>query len=396
MRDLEAGGGPDESPEPIRARKTRKKPETLASRKHHEQQQGQRAAVGKLLPACPMTAGELAEAWTVGREDVEEITVKVLKVKTGTQEQELVKSVPLVEFDGEEIAGQFGPGMYYLRPAAGPYAKHAAKLPISDHLARACGWGQLPPTASELAAERTLRQATQGPTNPVDLMAAIEQVIEARERKSRIDTQIQTNPVQQDPMQGLKSQFEQIQTMMAFMSSLEERAIKTVEMRMGKQEVNMSAEDTNTSLLEKLLPKALDIFGDLMKRREPAPIVHVPPPGPGQVERQAVAEVALKPEPEVLPMPNLTEVEQRAIAGPVSMLRPFAGNLVELAAGPFSDEQIVDELEGFIPGAMVPGLESLAAVVAKHGPAVLGVIHPGLAVDRWASILPKLVERCKE
>jgi hypothetical protein len=56
-----------------------------------------------------------------------------------------------------------------------------------------------------------------------------------------------------------------------------------------------------------------------------------------------------------------------------------------------NDDQIVSQLDPWIPSPMVPELAQLAAVVAQRGPAVLAAIHPGLAVDRWASILPKLV-----
>ncbi len=93
-------------------------------------------------------------------------------------------------------------------------------------------------------------------------------------------------------------------------------------------------------------------------------------------------------------MPALTDHEKAAIGGAVAMLRPFAGHLVGMTEGPATDSQIVDELEQFIPAGMVPSLEALAAVVAKHGPAVLNAIHPGLASDRWAKILPQLVAAC--
>jgi hypothetical protein len=60
-----------------------------------------------------------------------------------------------------------------------------------------------------------------------------------------------------------------------------------------------------------------------------------------------------------------------------------------------TDDQIVAQLDPWIPTPMVPELANLAAVVLKHGPSVLGAIHPGLITDRWAAILPKLVEACQ-
>ena len=370
---------------------------TPALRKSQETREGNMAGTGRILPNAPMTADELAAAWSVAADDAETITVKVFRYQIGTRDLELVVSVPLVSFDGEYIAGKYGPGTYFIRPAAGPYAKHAAKITMSEALARQAGYGRIQPTAQDYQAERTLRKAVEGPTDPVDLLAAIEQVMDRREaEKARQFGQVPQMNGQVDPIAAVRAQFEQIQTMMGFMASLEERAIKTVEMRMGRQEYKPSDEDTNTSLLERLLPKALDIFGQMMNNRNPASVVSQAPPGQHQAQQYAEPpKVINPPEPEALPMPNLTPAEQNAIGGAVAMLRPHGGTLVQLAASGMNDDQIVAQLDPWIPSPMVPELAQLAAVVSQHGPAVLGTIHPGLAVDRWATILPKLVAACQ-
>jgi hypothetical protein len=263
---------------------------------------------------------------------------------------------------------------------------------MSEALAREAGWGRIQPTAQDFQAERTLRKAVEGPTDPVDLLAAVEQILDRREaERARQFGQHPQAATPLDPLAAVKSQFEQIQTMMGFMASLEERAIKTVEMRMGRQDTSISAEDTNTSLLEKLLPKALDIFGQMMSNRQPAPTGAPAPQAQQYVEPPKVINPPTQAQPEAPAMPNLTAQEQNAIGGAVAMLRPHGGTLVELAASGMNDDQIVSQLDPWIPAPMVPELANLAAVVAQHGPAVLGTIHPGLAVDRWASILPKLV-----
>lgn len=400
---LEAGeytGAADAAPK----RRGPGRPKSDAQQKAKTTRDSQLATVGKLLSSCPMNPDELAEAWSVAADEAETITVKIQRYQLGTREMELVASVPLTAFDGEWIAGKFGPGTYYLRPAAGPYGKHSAKLPISEALARSAGYGRVTPTASELVAERTIRQAANGPTDPMDLVAAIEAVMDRRDRERGLLPQNPGVPQPVDALTAMQNQFQQIQTMMGFMSSLEERAIKTVEMRMGKPEVTMGAEDTNASLWEKLLPKALDIFGSMMQNRgnaAPAPVHVVQQPRqvidqaqPGAAAGTQVSQPT-EPEREAPPMPQLTDHEQAAIGGAVAMLRPFAGHLVGMTDGPATDPQIVDELEQFIPAGMVPSLEALAAVVAKHGPAVLASIHPGLASDRWAKILPQLVDVCK-
>ncbi len=372
-------------------------------RKHPEEPRkpkmiGHTAAGGKMLPACPMTPEELADQWNVGADDVETITVKVLRARTGTADTDLVASVPLVEFDGRKIAGQFGPGTYYLRPAAGRYARNSAKLPVSDYLARECGFGRIPTTAADLHAERTIRSATTGPVDPVDLVAAIEAIMDRKEREKAAQSgHTLASPIVQavDPLEMMRKQFENIQTMMAFMGSLEERAIKTVEMRMGKVEPVLTGEDTNSSLLEKLLPKALDIFGNMMaNRNQPQPVMYAQPQQPQQPQTPTLAAKPTQPEPEAPAMPELTPQEQAAISTAVRSLQPFAATLVQLASSGATDEQIVDELDPWIPGGMVPSLQALAATVEAKGHSVLGAIHPQLATERWAKILPLLVARC--
>lgn len=198
-------------------------------------------------------------------------------------------------------------------------------------------------------------------------------------------------------MAALKSQFDQMQTMMQFMASMEERAIKTVEMRMGKTEYSPSVEDTNSSLLEKLLPKALDIFGAMMANRNPAPAAVPQHQAEHQVTQHQAPTIAVKPtEPEVPPMPQLTQEEQQAIAGAVMMLKPYGGMIVDMAAQVADDAAIVEELEPWIPAPMLGSLEALSVIVQAHGPAILAQIHPALATERWKGILPKLVESCRE
>ena len=382
------------------------KPETPRERKNKSHTAAQLGTIGKMLPACPMTPDELAEQWSVGASDAETITVKVLRQRIGTSEMDLMDSVPLVEYSGEKVAGDFGPGIYYLRPAAGPYSRNSAKLPISESLARACGYGRIPQTAADYQAERVIVRATEGKTDPIDLLAAIERILDRREaEKAAKNPGIVGVSGAADPLNAMKSQFEQIQSMMTFMSSLEERAIKTVEMRMGRQDITVGAEDTNASLLEKLLPKALDIFGNMMANRNTAPAqvyANQVPPGraPGgaapALSTQVSAPEPTQPTEEAPVMPEMTQIEQGAVARAARMLRPFAGMLVELAQSPATDEQIVAELEPWIPGPMVPDLQIVAGIVQKHGPSVLGAVHAGMVSDRWSALLPRLVAACSE
>ena len=397
---LEHEPEPQAPPEPTAKRypANRKKPTPTPKRLAADQaRQGQMNTVGRLLGSFPMTAEELADQWEIAADDVETITVKILKLRIGTDELQLMDDPALVNYDGKDVAARFGPGTYFIRPSGRKYAKCSAKLAISEALAKSCGFGRIPTTAADVAAERTIREATQGPVDPVNLLSAIETILDRREReKASAGGPVFQNPAVQDPMAALKSQFDQMQTMMQFMASMEERAIKTVEMRMGKTEYSPSVEDTNSSLLEKLLPKALDIFGAMMANRQPAPPQHPQPPTEHQVTHQAPPTIAVKQaDPEVPPMPQLTQDEQQAIAGAVMMLKPYGGMIVDMAAQIADDGAIVAELEPWIPGPMLGSLEALSVIVQAHGPAILAQIHPALATERWKGILPQLVEACR-
>jgi hypothetical protein len=358
---------------------------------------------GRMLPACPMTADELATQWNVGADDAETITVKVLRVILGTREMEFIASVPLVDWSGERIAAKFGPGTYFIRPASGPYERHSSKIPISEAMAREAGWGRINrPSVAEAAAAQTILQAGEGPTDPKALVMAVSQMMDAKleDFKRSIGQSPQNGLIlPQNPMDMAVAQMEQTEKIMQMMERLEKRAEETVARRMGMVKEDAAVPDTNASILVALLPKALEIFGNMMSGRNQTPPVQqihqvnpvhqVAQPGGPAVMQAALAQEAPS-------MPLLSQEEQEAIGGAVAMLRPFAGQLVSMAASSLPDTGIVDELEGFIPGAMVPGLQNLAVVVAKYGPSVLSAIHPALASDRWASILPQLVARCSE
>jgi hypothetical protein len=95
-------------------------------------------------------------------------------------------------------------------------------------------------------------------------------------------------------------------------------------------------------------------------------------------------------------LPELNEAEQKALATATAALQPWGATLVQMEATTLSDDRVIENMFPWIPEAMVGPLEDLAVVVAKHGPVVLGVIHPGMAIERWGVILPKLVAALKE
>ena len=345
------------------------------------------SSVGKALPNFPTSPEELAAQWEVGMEDTYSLMVKVTMAEGSTVK--LLADVPLRSYSAGDLAGRFGPGLYYLRASPGKYAKKACKMIFSEEYSRENGFGTIQPepmTARDRQAIETLQRATEGPTRPQDLAAAIEQFMDRRDQERGRMNAVPTAPAP-DPLAAMQSQFTQLQTMMSFMESMEQRAIKTVEMRMGIKQPQETEMETSGSMMEKLLLKGLDIASAIMSR--PQPVI------PRQSDPMPVP--VPQPQPEVptreeSSMPKLTPEEQNAIGGAVQMLRPYSGTLMELIAQGLTDEQIVAELDPWIPAPMAGPLANLASVVSTHGPSVLAAIHPGLVSDRWSSILPKLVE----
>jgi len=344
-----------------------------------------------MLPLCPTNAAELAEQWQVSRDDADTITVKILRQILGQDEKEVIDSVPLVLYSMQELAGNYGPGTYYIRGAAGKYAKNAARMTISEAYARASGWGRLPVTAADAMAEKTIRQAAVAPTDPVELLAAVQQVVRRELEASKATVQVPGTSYP-DPMQAMEREMERMQRMMAMMETLRESARVSVRAELG---VQPREEVEAPSIWTELFKAATPLITAFIQR--PA---EQPQPRPGQVQdvpRTQAPALSQTPKPqEANPMPELTKEEQAAIGGAIHMLKPYGGMLVDMAAQVADDAAVVSELEPWIPGPMLGSLEALSVIVAKHGPDVLATIHPALATARWAGILPKLVEACRD
>lgn len=394
MDEHTEGGIPSPGAAPRRKPHVRRIQPTEGQRKANHIRSEQIKQTGKILPACPMTPDELVEQWNIGADDSLTITVKVMRQVLGDKELVLVKSVPLVEYSGEEIARNFGPGTYYLRPAAGIWARNSAKVPISEELARACGWGRIPVTPQDVQAERTIRKAAEAPTDPMDLLAAVQQVVRRELDAAGIRPGSAPSPGQVqtfNPMEAMQTQMQQMNAWMSFMDRMDAHMQARVERRLGVS--HEEPDNKNQSLLEALIPLGMKL---LDRMTEGPRMLPVPPRQAGlpQLHQGNTQPQAAPPPPqeEREPMPTLTPEEQQAIAPVVKMLQPFGPQLVAITNTPATDEQIVTELEGYIPENMVGGIVALNAATVKHGKAVLGFIHPGLASDRWAVILPKLCE----
>lgn len=385
-----------ETPQPkpkVKRTKTRSDAEVRRLSARSSQLKG----VGKMIPACPMTADELAAQWEVGAEECESITVKVLRQVLGKNQMELITSVPLVHYDGNRIAANYGPGTYYLRPAAGWNDRHSAKIMISDVLAQTCGFGRIvKASVADQAAAATILQAGEGPTDPKALVMAVSQMMDAKLDAFRqslgVPGQMGVTTMKPiDPMQSVETEMERMMRMMSMLSGLQEKARESVRAEMGIVKPEPPEPQEGSFWLE-LIKTAVPAFVAMVQARPAVaePTQPVAPPQPPQ--RPAIATT----QQEAPPMPTLTQDEEKALGAIVGMLAPFGGHLAKVAAEVSDDEAIVGELIGFVGDSVVPSLKALEAITKTHGPAVLAKIHPELATPRWVGIVAKLSKACDE
>jgi len=353
--------------------------------------------VGKVLPAAPMTPDELASAWELGNDDAYTMRVKVFQATKGEKDLKLVDDVPLPDFSGENLARNFGPGEYYLRPAAGRWAMKSAKLPISDVMARNLGWGSLRPQAADLVAARTLEAATKGAVDPADLMAAMERMFDHKLAALGINPATAAPMVGQvvhhptDPTAAMEKEMERMAKMMDLMNGLQEKARETVRAELGVPAP--SSENQEASIWLKLAEIAAPVLAAVMQSRNapaaaPAP---VPAAQPSQPTLPGPVPPPAAPAAPVAAVPMLTPQEQNSIGQVVAMLKNYGPILANMGKGPESAEQIAGNLAPWIPPASYGQVVALCDLVEAKGPEVLNVIHPELGNERWKEILRALV-----
>lgn len=354
--------------------------------------------VGKVLPSAPMTADELAAAWELGQDDAFTLRVKIFQAQPGVKELSLVADVPLPDFSGEDLARNFGPGMYYLRPAAGRWAMKSAKLPISDGMARNLGWGSLRPQAADVLAHRTLEAATRGPVDPVDLMAAMERMFDQKlaalgMKPAAVPMVGQImQPAAPDPTAAMEKEMERMAKMMDLMNGLQEKARETVRAELGVRTPE-ATEGNDMSIWLKLAEIAAPVAAAIFQARNAAPVTHQPPAAPSTPLPALPGPVppTAAPAAPVSAVPMLTPQEQASIGQVVGMLKGYGPILVNMGKGPESDEQIAANLAPWIPPASYGQVVALSDLVDTKGPEVMNIIHPELGNDRWARILRALV-----
>lgn len=354
--------------------------------------------VGVILPACPTTAQELVNSWEVSPSDVEAHGVLIFRQIIGTDSRELLARVPMTQYQLSEIAAKHGAGTYYIKGTAGRYERKAGKFSVSSDYAASCGYGRLPepPKPADLQAVRTLERAAQGnPVDPLDLTAAIVRASEETTRRILDQYGLRPGGPGAAPVgptfQGMESQFQQVEKMYGFMERMEQRAMESVERRMGlAPTVKPDELDPNSwaGMLQALAPVGVELARGLMSRGQaPAPVV------PLQV-RQPEPQT-IQPEENMLRIEVPQEILDR-IAPAVGMLAPFKAMLLRLDNPEKSIQDTAEALGGFIPPACYDALVTLADYAEAHGPEILRVIGPAFVSPRWAAILAHIAAEIKK
>lgn len=348
------------------------------------------ANTGKLLPMAPTTAEDLVEQWEIPEADCYHVRVNVFRQKMGDEALELLDSVPVLEYDLQKVAGQYGPGRYFIKGTPRKYAFNSARFDVSEELARRNGFGRLPQRAADITAARTLQDATKGPVDPVDLLAAVEVMLDRKLKEQGMGGQIIANP-----MQTMEKQMEAFYGFMGFMDKMENRAIQLAERRVGLRNPDEPVEPASTTL--QIIQALAPAVGPVLER-----ILSGPPAARPAVVHQPAALATHQPAPaapanpqggipvQTIQKPELTEEERATVAPAVSMLRPFAPMLANAIKKPIPDAQLAEELGGYIPPNLYTPVIALAALVRNKGVGVLAYIHDDLTDPRWPAVLSEL------
>jgi len=359
------------------------------------------AGAQRPLPMFPTTADDLAAQWKVSTDDAWGVSVKLSRQRPGTNDVELVADIPLLEYKLATIAGKYGPGMYFISGAAGKYAHNAAKMMISDDFARASGFGRVPQTAQDVKALQTLQAASQGPVDPVDLLATMERMLDRKLAEARM-TAPQTAQAPIDPFGNMGMMFKGFE----LFSAMQEKVLATAErqaaMLAGKVAAGGDAADADgdgsfMSMFTKILTSDA---GAAIVQRLMAPTATQAAPAAPVLHHAPTATQAAPAAPSGAPManlPSITAEEARAIQLFVGNLKPYAAQLA--AAGKVdtrTPEDAADELFGFVAPAAYESLGALSDLVKAKGVEVLGTIHPDMATERWAATLHRMADIARE
>lgn len=348
---------------------------------------------GKFAAEYPTDGRELVALWDLPGDAFTSQSVKLARCIPGSQQTELLRTMPISNYNMEDLAGEFGPGRYQLKPGPGLYSHKLCTLNISTEFARSNGWQDMPPApiqrqqgASDMWMREQMARSTQGPMNPVDMATLIELAVSK--------AVAQRAPVQENPVAPIMSGFELAMQMM-------EKARSFVN---PVQEVIKEPASIGDALIGSL-PSILDTLrmGITAFAANTAPKPE-PAPAPAHHSVKVIAAPASMPEPEpkieeTMPEHHFPQLDQPtidAITPIVSVLKEFAPKLVSFLVMPVPASTLGSQLSGMIGPDLEASTVALAEVVAVHGPGILGEIHPEMATEKAAAVVAACAEYFKQ
>jgi hypothetical protein len=397
-----------EIPKPAEDKCTQKRVRKVTS-KSQAVRNSDLANVGKILPNCPTTAEDLVEQWSIPASEAMGVRVNVLLQRPGDLNPQLMCTVPALEYDMEKLAGDFGPGLYFIKGNPHRWAVHSARFEVSEAFARRAGYGRIPTRAADALAVRTLQDATKGPSDPVELIAAVEALLD-RKLAERGQV-VQAQPAMMNPAVAMQTQAESMMSFLGVMDQMESRMMAIAERRAGLRPLDEAVPESSTFLeLAKAFaphvgPILSGLFGRMTngpasERQRPAMPSGTPalPNSATQPAPAAPGAPVEQPMNPTGPLPALNSDESAAIAPAVRMLKPYTGMLAQVARDANqTDSQIAAGLSSYIGPAAWGYMLSLAELVRVKGRGVLGYIGPELMEsDRWPNILQELAAMIRE
>jgi hypothetical protein len=345
---------------------------------------------GRALPTGAISGEELVRAWGIPADEVRQVSVRVFRDVVGTRDVSLVWDCPIESFHLKEVVSRYGPDTYYIR-GTGKFSHKSTRANIDSQLAEMWGYGRLPEIRpADVVAQRTIQQASHGPVDPVDLLAAVDQLMQKRFEEFRRTQEPQR--AMMDPM----DQLTMMQKSFLAFGNLEEQMLRTVEKRMGIK--GPEPEDDRpwwVDLAKDLAPAVVGLLQSITAARRPVEHTQreahpVPVPEPKNIQPLKPMEATVEQH-----KPDLTaysEDEIKAHQAALAMLSKVAGIMLPLDKKMELNtvKEVSEELLGWLPPAMYGALVSLAHTVKAKGPELLEIAHPQLNSGRWPQILEAL------
>lgn len=325
---------------------------------------------GDMVPGMPTTPAELMEAWGIPSEAYESTTVKTSRNVRGSNQWMLLASVPLPDWNLEDVAARFGPGSYRIVCGNGPSRLKNSTVHVSPQFAENAGWAAAPPQAPDplqVHAAQTFRKVTDSGAVSREELAAMIQVAVNNARPASSES-------------GLD----------AFLKGFNianELSMKAMDQAKGMLGIAPAAPSGDEASWPAVILQLAPTILDTLKTAFAVP----PQPPPADPSPQARPSIAAAQAQEPSPMPH---PESAAYPPPppetvplLNLMKQFAPMLKGPMEGPEPPETMADQLTMLVGPAMDDAVIATAEHVKAQGPGIFGHVAPWMVSDRAAAVV---------